>query len=369
MRQIGLLDLASEMELYRDALREGLAAVLDSLRFVGGPQIAELETRIAEYCQCRRGIAVSSGTDAILCALMAAGIGAGDEVVTTPFTFFATAGCIHRVGARPVFVDIERDTFNIDVSQLESAITPNTRAIIPVHLFGQCADMDEIQAIAESHNLAVIEDAAQAIGATYRGRRACSFGTAGCLSFYPTKNLGGLGDGGMVLTSDEAFADRCRQTRNHGETTRYHHAFVGANFRLDTLQAAGLLVKLERLDAFNEARRANAARYDERLADLPVATPRVRDYNLSVYHQYSIRCDRRDALAQHLRDRGVGTGVYYPVPLHRQECFAYLGHQKGEFPRAEAAAEEILSLPVHPMLTPDDIDYVSECIAEFFRAG
>jgi dTDP-4-amino-4,6-dideoxygalactose transaminase len=369
MRQIGLLDLAAEMELFREPVRDGLDAVLASQRFVGGPQIAELESRLAEYCQCTRGIAVSSGTDALLCSLIAAGIGAGDEVITTPFTFFATAGSIHRVGARTVFVDIERDTFNLDVSQLEAAITPTTRAIMPVHLFGQCADMDEITALAERHGLVVIEDAAQAIGATYRGRRACSMGTMGCLSFYPTKNLGGYGDGGMILTRDDAIADRCMQTRNHGATRQYHHAFVGGNFRLDTFQAAVLLVKLDRLDTFNETRRAHAARYDERLADVPVETPRVRDYNLSVYHQYSILCDRRDALAAHLRNAGVGTGVYYPMALHLQECFAYLGYRPGDLPRAEAASERILSLPVHPMLKTDDIDYVSDRITEFFRAA
>ena len=360
-----MLDLGGELALFRDGIRAGLDAVLDSRQFVLGPKAEELERRVAAYSQCDRGVAVSSGTDALLCCLMAAGVGYGDEVITTPFTFFATAGCIHRVGARPVFVDIESDTFNLDVSQVQAAITPRTKAVLPVHLFGQCADMDDIRTIADRRGLAVIEDAAQAIGATHRGRRAGSLGTAGCLSFYPTKNLGGFGDGGMVLTNDVAFADRCVRLRNHGETRRYHHECVGGNFRLDAFQAAVLLVKLDRLEEFTTARQANAARYDKLLTGLSVQTPRVRDYNVSVYHQYSILCDRRDALVEHLRRAEIQCGIYYPVPLHLQECFAHLGHSRGDFPRTEAAAERILSLPVHPLLKPADIDHVAERIAEF----
>ncbi|UCG17495.1 MAG: DegT/DnrJ/EryC1/StrS family aminotransferase [Phycisphaerales bacterium] len=367
MKQIGMLDLAGELAEVREPIRAGLDAVLDSRQFVLGPQVEELERRVSAFSRCRRGVGVSSGTDALLCALMAAGVGSGDEVITTPFTFFATAGCIRRLGARPVFVDIEEDTFNIDVSQIPAAITPRTRAIIPVHLFGQCADMDEICVVADHHDLVVIEDVAQAIGATYRGRRAGSLGAAGCLSFYPTKNLGGFGEGGMIITNDQAFADRCVLLRNHGQSGAYRHEYVGGNFRLDAFQAVVLLVKMDHLEAWNAARQANADRYTERLVDVPVRTPQVRDYNVSVYHQYSILCDRRDALREHLRGAGVGCGVYYPMPLHLQPCFADLGYTRGDFRRAERAADRILCLPVHPMLKAEDVDYVAECIAGFYR--
>lgn len=365
MKPIGLLDLAGETALFRKEILEGIQTVFETCRFVLGPQIEELERRLAEHSQCRRGIAVSSGTDAILCALMAAGVGPGDEVITTPFTFFATAGCIHRVGARPVFVDIESDTFNIDVSQIQAAVTSRTKAVLPVHLFGQCADMDEILHVADHHGLTVLEDAAQAIGATYRGRRACSMGKAGCLSFYPTKNLGACGDGGMILTNDEAFADRCVVLRNHGQSRQYEHEYVGGNFRLDAFQGVVLLAKFRRLEELTARRQANAERYNERLADLPVRAPRVRDYNVSVYHQYTILSDRRDDLMAHLKAAGIGSGVYYPLPLHMQPCFAALGYKPGDFPKAEEAARRVLALPVHSLLSTEDIDRVIDEIAKF----
>jgi dTDP-4-amino-4,6-dideoxygalactose transaminase len=366
MDPIRLLDLAGETAEVREEILQGFQAVLETCRFVLGPQVEELEGRLAEYSQCRRGVAVSSGTDAILCAMMAAGVGPGDEVITTPFSFFATAGCVYRLGARPVFVDIERDTFNLDVSRIPAAVTPRTKAILPVHLFGQCADMDEILHAADRHGLMVLEDAAQAVGATYRGRRACSFGDAGCLSFYPTKNLGACGDAGMILTNDEAFADRCVVLRNHGQSRHYEHEYVGGNFRLDAFQGVVLLAKFRRLEAWTARRRANAERYNERLVDLPVQVPRVRDYNVSVYHQYTVLCDERDALRDHLKAGGIDSGVYYPLPLHLQPCFADWGYGPGDFPRAEDAARRVLALPVHARLETGDVDRVIDRIAEFY---
>ena len=367
MRQVGMLDLKAEFETLRGEIRTAIDRVLDHQRFIGGPEVTELEERLAEQCGCGFAVAVSSGTDALLCTMMSLGIRAGDEVITSPFTFFATAGTIHRLGARPVFVDIEPDTFNIDPARIEAAITARTRLILPVHLFGQCAEMDAINEIAARHGqLPVLEDAAQAVGATCHGRPACALGTAAALSFYPTKNLGGFGEGGMILTGDEALAQRCRMGRNHGETSRYHHEFVGGNFRLDTMKAAILLAKLGRLEQLNTARRRNAARYAELLADTPVLTPVVREHNTSVFHQYSILCDDRDGLMAHLRECGVGSGVYYAVPLHLQECFAYLGHQAGDFPVSESVSGRILSLPVHPMLTEDDLRHVARSVGDYY---
>ncbi|HUU85823.1 MAG TPA: DegT/DnrJ/EryC1/StrS family aminotransferase, partial [Phycisphaerae bacterium] len=325
MRSVGMLDLKAEYALFRDQARAVVDQVLDDARFIGGPQVGQLEERVASLCERKFAVAVSSGTDALLCAMMCLGVEPGDEVITTPFTFFATVGTIHRLGARPVFVDVEPDTFNIDPAKIEAAVTDRTKLILPVHLFGQPAEMDAIKEIAAGHErVRVLADAAQAIGATYRARPACAAGCATTLSFYPTKNLGGFGEGGMILTDDEALAHRCRMARNHGETSRYHHEFVGGNFRLDTIKAAILLIKLDHLARFLEARQRNAARYDELLADVPVTTPVVRPHSVSAWHQYSILCDDRDALMAHLKERGVGSGIYYPVPLHLQACFAYL---------------------------------------------
>ena len=367
MRNVAMLDLQAEYESLQGDVRAAIGRVLDHQRFIGGPEVGELEQRLADLCKRKFAVAVSSGTDALLSAMMSLGIGPDDEVITTPFTFFATAGCIHRTGAKPVFVDIEPDTFNIDPAKIESAITAKTKLIIPVHLFGQCADVDAINQVAARHgNIPILEDAAQAIGATYHGRPACSLGFAAALSFYPTKNLGGFGEGGMVLTDDEAFANRCRMCRNHGETSRYHHEFVGGNFRLDTMKAAILLVKLDRLSQLNAARQRNAARYAELLADAPVQTPVVRDYNTSVFHQYSILADDRDGLMAHLKECGVGSGVYYPVPLHLQECFRQLNYRAGDFPISEAAAGRILSLPIQPMLADEDLRHVADCIRSYY---
>jgi dTDP-4-amino-4,6-dideoxygalactose transaminase len=292
--------------------------------------------------------------------------GGCDEVITSPYTFFATAGSIWRVGAKPVFVDIEPDTFNIDATQIEPAVTEHTKAIMPVHLFGQMADMDPILQIARKHGLAVIEDGAQAIGATYKGRKAGSLGTTGCFSFFPSKNLGGLGDGGMVTTQDERLADRLMQCRNHGSKPKYFHKWVGGNFRLDTLQAAGLLVKLKHLEDWSARRRANAARYDEQLAGFePVVTPKVADGNVSIYNQYVIRVPRRDELQAFLKESGIGTAVYYPLSLHEQECFRQLGCRTGDFPVSEQAARESLAIPIYPELSEEQIAYVVGKIKEF----
>jgi len=367
VKPINMLDLKAEFPLFERDVRAAIDAVLQSQAFIGGPQVAELESQIASQLGCRHAIAISSGTDAILLALMTAGVGPGDEVITTPFTFFATAGCIHRVGARPVFGDIDPDTFNIDPQAIARAVTARTRAIIPVHLFGQCAEMDAIQALAREHGLIVLEDAAQAIGARYRNRSAGTLGAAGCFSFYPTKNLGGFGEGGMITTDDDAFNQRCRQLRNHGQTETYRHALIGGNFRLDTMKAAILSVKLRRLTQFNETRREHAALYDKLLAGVGgVRTPVVGAHQHMIYHQYSVLCDDRDGLRAALTAEGIGSGIYYPLPLHLQPCFADLGYREGDLPQSESCARRILSLPIHPMLTAEDVTRVADAIRRFF---
>jgi len=365
-----MLDLAAEYRGMQSEIRNAVDSVLESQKFINGPQVEQLEEAVARRAGTDFAVAISNGTDALLVALMGLGIGPGDEVITTPFTFFATAGSIHRVGAKPVFVDVEADTYNIDPSAIEAAVTSRTRAIIPVHLFGQCTDTDAINRVARRHNLPVIEDAAQAIGSTYRGQPAGSLGTIASFSFYPTKNLGGFGEGGMVTTNDEELATRCRQLRNHGQTDRYHHAMVGGNFRLDTIKAAILLVKLARLDEFTKARRENACRYDGLLGAIPqINTPVVRPECFHTYHQYSITCECRNELQRHLSQMKIGSGIYYPVPLHLQPCFAELGYTEGDLPVSESLAERILSLPVHPMLTPDDIERVAGNLAEFYATS
>ena len=364
--QVPLLDLKAQYATLRDEMMPAIEAVLDSQYFIGGPAVKELETAVAQYSGAAAAVGVSSGTDALLCGLMSLGIGPGDEVITTPYTFFATAGSVWRVCARPVFVDIEADTFNIDPAKIEAAITEKTKAIIPVHLFGQMADMDPIMEIAERRGLAVIEDAAQAIGATYKGRKAGSIGTMGCFSFFPSKNLGGFGDGGMIVTQDAGLADRLAQCRNHASKPKYYHQWVGGNFRLDTIQAAGLLVKLKHLEDWSARRRANAARYDELLADCePVVTPTVREENVSIFNQYVIRTPRRDELQAFLTENGIGTAIYYPLGLHEQECFADLGGKKGDFPVSESAADETLALPIYPELSDEQLQYVADKIKQF----
>jgi len=366
-RDVRMLDLASEYEFIRDEIRSVVDEVLESQYFIGGPAIAEFESAMCRRTGAAHAVAVSSGTDALLCALMTLGVGPGDEVILPAFTFFATGGAVWRTGARPVFVDIDERTFNLDPALVEAAVTPQTKAIMAVHLFGQCAEMNDINGIATRHGLKVIEDAAQAIGASYHGRRACTLGDMACLSFYPTKNLGGFGEGGMVLTNDEGLGALARQMRVHGESSRYYHDRVGGNFRLDTMKAAILSVKLGRLDEFTKRRRANAERYNELLAGAGVTTPYVPDGHEPVYHQYSILCDGRDELVGYLRERGVQSGIYYPVGLHLQKCFEPLGYTRGSLPVTERICERILSLPVQPMLTEEDVAFVAECIKAFVR--
>ena len=367
MRSVSMLYLKAEYRLFRDEIRAAVDGVLESQHFIGGPAVGELEAALSAHCGVKHALAISNGTDALLCALMALEVGHGDEVILPSFTFFATAGTVARLGARPVFVDIDPQTFNIDPELVAKAITSKTRAIIPVHLFGQCADMDPINDVARQHGVKVVEDAAQAIGAKYRGQPAGTLGDLASLSFYPTKNLGGFGEGGMILTNDEGLATVCRQLRNHGESQRYFHDRVGGNFRLDTMKAAILLVKLKRLEEFTRKRRHNAAQYDRLLAGAGVVTPKVSNGCEHVYHQYSILSDRRDELAGCLRDCGVGSAVYYPVPLHLQKCFAPLGYKPGSLPVTEQTAARILSLPCHPMLGAEDVEYVSARIHEFAR--
>jgi len=363
---VPLLDLKAQYATIKHEMMPALESVMESQYFIGGPKVAELEEAIAQYCDCAAAVGVSSGTDALLISLMTLGIGPGDEVITTPFTFFATVGSIWRTGAKPVFADIEADTYNIDPARIAEAVTDKTRAIIPVHLYGQTADMDPIMEIAQAHDLFVIEDAAQSIGSVYKGRKAGSIGTTGCFSFFPSKNLGGNGDGGIVVTNDEELGQRLAIFRNHGSKPKYYHKWVGGNFRLDAIHAAGLLVKLKHLDGWSAERRANAERYNGLLADCPqIVTPTVRDQNVTIFNQYVIRVPNRDDCRAFLKENDIGCEVYYPLSLHQQECFALLGYKEGDFPVSEQAAGEVLALPIYPELTDEQIDYVAGKVKEF----
>lgn len=361
--RIPLLDLRAQYKTIREEIRSAIDRVLESQHFILGPEVEALEREIAAYSQCRFGIGVSSGTDALLVALMAIGLKPGDEVITTPYTFFATAGAVSRLGGIPVFVDIDLHTFNIDPNRIESRITPRTRAIIPVHLFGQMADMDAIMEIASRRGLRVIEDAAQAIGSEYHGRRAGSVGDLGCFSFYPTKNLGGFGDGGMVTTNEASLAESVKVLRTHGFRSKYHSEVLGGNFRLDEIQAAVLRVKLKYLDKWTERRRRNAAFYRELLP--PQLSLPPDDLNgRHIYNQFVIRYKDRDALMKSLKERGIGCEVYYPAALHLQECLKPLDGKPGDFPESERAARESLALPVYAELTEEMLSYVASTIKE-----
>jgi dTDP-4-amino-4,6-dideoxygalactose transaminase len=366
---VPLLDLNAQYATIREQVHEAVDRVLESQQFVLGPEVEALEHEVAAYSQCAYGIGISSGTDALLVALMAVGITPGDEVITSPFTFFATAGCIARLGAKPVFVDIDPLAYNIDPSRIEAAITKCTRAIIPVHLFGQMADMDALLSLAQRYNLYVIEDAAQAIGAEYRGRRAGSLGHLGCFSFFPSKNLGGIGDGGMVTTNDRRLAVLVRLLRNHGAQPKYYHKLVGGNFRLDAIQAAVLRVKLEHLDTWIAMRQRNAAMYRRLFAEADLAPtiglPVEAAARRHIYNQFVIRSRNRDILMKHLKRRGIGTAIYYPLPLHLQECFADLGYRPGDFPESERAANETLALPIYSELTEKMQRAVVNAISDF----
>ncbi len=396
--RVPLLDLKAQYETIRDEILLAIEEVLESQYFILGPKVDRLEAEVAAYSRCLYAVGVSSGSDALLNSLMAEGIGPGDEVITTPYSFFATAGAIFRTGASTVFVDIQPDTYNIDPNLIEEKITSRTRAIIPVHLFGQCADMDPILEIAKERGLVVIEDAAQAIGAEYVSKissrsklcRAGSMGDYGCFSFFPSKNLGGFGDGGMVVTNDFDRAERLRTIRVHGSKQKYHHGVVGGNFRLDAIQATVLSVKLKYLDTWTAKRQENAARYDAALQSsglvdkefvtLPkpvwkddfveeksVSNPRIRSLNshYHIYNQYIISTPQRDELKVYLMDRGIGTEIYYPVPLHLQECFAGLGYPLGSLPVSEEAAKRSLALPVYPELTSEQQEYVADSIRRY----
>ncbi|MCS6289943.1 MAG: DegT/DnrJ/EryC1/StrS family aminotransferase [Nitrospira sp.] len=368
---IPLLDLKAQYQSMRSEILAAIEATCDEQGFILGPRVAALEQAVATYVGSAHGIGVASGSDALLLALMALGVKAGDEVVTVPFTFFATAGAISRLGAKPVFIDIRPDDFNMNPALLERAITTRTKAIIPVHLFGQCADMDTINAIARRHKIGVIEDACQAIGARQNERHAGVLGDVACFSFFPSKNLGGFGDAGMVTTHDKALAESITMLRVHGSRVRYVHEAIGINSRLDALQAAVLLVKLKRLDRWAEGRRRNAARYAQLFTEANLADrltlPAVRANNFHVFNQFTIRVQRRDELRSYLKDQGVGSEVYYPLPLHLQNCYRDLGYQKGAFPQSERAAEEVLSLPIYAELSDEQLQYVVQTIASFYR--
>ncbi len=369
------LNLRLQYQAIRDEIEPVLLRLFESQMFVLGPEVDELETSLAHYCGAARGIGCASGTDALILPLLARGIGPGDEVITTPYSFFATAGSIWRTGAKPVFVDIEPDTYNIDPAQIEAAITPRTRSIIPVHLYGQTAEMDSINSIARKYDLFVLEDAAQAIGAAYKGRNAGSLSDAAALSFYPTKNLGGCGDGGMILTDDLGLARSLLRLRVHGMEPKYYHHEVGFNSRLDALQAAVLRIKLRHLEAWTQKRREVAVRYHglfetHRLTD-QVVLPCERAGNRHVFNQYVIRVPGtlRDPLRDHLTARQIGTEIYYPVPLHLQPCFVPLGYLAGDFPNSESAARETLALPIYPELTEDQQRLVVATIRQFLDSA
>ncbi|MDP8236166.1 MAG: DegT/DnrJ/EryC1/StrS family aminotransferase [Candidatus Erginobacter occultus] len=363
---VPLLDLPAQYREIGDELEKEVIEILRSGRYIKGPKLEELEKELAAYCGVKRAVTCASGTDAILLALMAHSVKAGDEVITTPYTFFATGGCISRLGARPVFVDIDPVTYNIDPRLISAALSDKTAAIVPVHLYGQCADMDPILKIARERDIPVIEDAAQAIGARYRGRPAGSMGSIGCFSFFPSKNLGACGDGGFMTTDDTDLADRLTILREHGAKPKYYHKVIGINSRMDALQAGIILVKLPHLDKWHEGRRRNAAFYDRRLADLPLVLPRVAEGCDSVFNQYVIRTERRDDLRKYLQEREIGNEIYYPVPLHLQECYRDLGYGEGSFPEAEGAARETLALPIYPQLTEAQLEEVASAIESFF---
>jgi dTDP-4-amino-4,6-dideoxygalactose transaminase len=371
-RTVPLLDLKSQFAAIRGEVMTALESVAESQKFILGETVQKLEKHIAEYCQAHAAVGCASGSDALMLALMAYGIGAGDEVVTVPYTFFATGGAIHRLGAVPVYIDVDADTFNMNVDQLRQVLDerPNVKAIIPVHLFGACADMDPICSLARQRGIPVIEDAAQAIGSEYKGRRAGSIGDIGCFSFFPSKNLGCFGDGGMCTAQDPAVADRLRALRVHGSRKKYYHEMVGVNSRLDALQAAILEVKLKYLDVWTESRQRNADTYRRLTAQLgvPVAVPRPTEYQTRhIYNQFVIRCERRDELQNFLHKHGVGTEVYYPLPLHLQPCFESLGYKPGSLPVSEKLAKESLALPIYPELQPEDIEYVTGLLRSFYN--
>jgi len=366
--KVPMLDLNAQYEPLMSAIRRNLDMIFEEHHYIMGRQVKELEDKMQDYLQIKHAIGCASGTDALLLALKALEIDDGDEVITTPFTFFATASTIWRNNARPVFVDIDPQTFNINPTLIEAAITERTKAIMPVHLFGQPADMDAIMSIAAKYGLTVIEDNAQGIGSTWNGKMSCSFGEIGTLSFFPSKNLGAMGDAGMCLTNNDDLAAKLKQLRVHGENPKYFHKWVGLNSRLDTMQAAILLVKLDALASWSESRRRNAALYDEQLRDVPqITTPYIAPQATTIYNQYTLISEDRDGLMKHLQDNGIGCAIYYPLPLHLQECFSSLGYRSGDLPVSEAASRNVLSIPIYPELSVEQIGYVVQTIKEYYR--
>ncbi len=371
---VPLLDLKAQYQTIKKEIDEALAKVVESQYFILSPEVGSLESEIAEYTGVPYAVGVASGTDAIVLALKALDIGPGDLVITTPFTFFATTESVSVLGAEPAFVDIDPETYNIDPAKVEEFIAgadkatrERIKAVIPVHLYGQCADMTRIMEIAGRYGLKVIEDGAQAIGALHKGKKAGSFGHAGCFSFFPSKNLGGFGDGGMVVSSDAELIDRIKKLRVHGSREQYVHEEIGYNSRLDSLQAAILRVKLKKLDGWFKGRQAIAEKYNEAFAPLGIGVPRVREGNVHTYHQYTIAVDDRDELIRRLKDNGISARVYYPVPLHLQPCYRGLGYSIGSLPISEKMAEKVLSLPAYPELTDDKVEYVIRAVADFIK--
>lgn len=370
--KVPLLDLSEQNALLRPQIEAALGRVLDTNAFILGGEVKELENELAEYCGTKHAIGCASGSDALLLALMAVGVEPGDEVITTPYSFFATVSAITRLGAKPVFVDIEPDTYNLDVSQVEAAITERTKAIQPVHLYGQCADMNALNSIMKPRGIAVVEDAAQAIGSEEDGVRAGAMSEVGCFSFYPSKNLGGMGDGGFMTTNDDEIARKLSALRVHGSEERYYHKWVGLNSRLDGFQGAVLRVKLPHLDAWSDKRKENADRYRDLFTDAglteEIGLPLERKNCRHIYNQFVVRvAGRRDELKSYLTDNGIGTDIYYPLPLHMQECFAYLGYRNRDLPESERAANETLALPIYPELREEQQQYVVEKIGDFFK--
>lgn len=369
---VPLLDLHLQYRSIKQEILETLEKLLDSQRFVLGPEVESFEKEISEYCGVPHAVGVSSGTDALIISMMALGIGPGDEVITTPYTFFGTVGSIFRLGAKPIFVDIEETSFNLDPNLIEAAISPKTRAIIPVHLYGQCADMKSIPSLARQYQIKVIEDAAQSIGAEFEGKRAGAIGDMGCFSFYPAKNLGAFGDGGLVTVQDSETAERLKMLRDHGASEKYYHSMVGGNFRLDAIQAAILRIKLRLLDDWTKSRQENARDYNDRfmasgLVDKELVLP-VVSANRHVFNQYVIRARDRNDLRTFLREKHIGCEIYYPLPLHMQKCFEHIGGKPGDFPRAEKAAKESLALPVFPELSEGQRARVVEVITDFYKS-
>ena len=369
--QVPLLDLKAQYKTIRSEIVPVIDEVIESQYFIGGPKLKAFEENVAKYCQTKYALGVSSGTDAILLALMALGIGPGDEVIVPVYSFFATAGCVSRVNALPVFVDINPDTFNMDTNKIENAISSKTKAIIPVHLYGQLAEMDSIKKIADKHNLYVIEDAAQAIGSMDDKQQAAgTFGDIGCFSFFPSKNLGAFGDGGLVTTNTETLHNIMDYMKNHGANPKYYHKMIGGNFRLDAMQAAILNIKLKYLDKWTEGRQKNANYYnkgfEERNLLLYVSTPIQKSEYRHIFNQYILRCKKRDELMQFLKSKNIGCEIYYPVTFNNQECFEYLGYKKGDFPEAEKAADETLAIPIYPELENNQKDYIMDSIMDFY---